>query len=112
MCILPSLRYHNLLKEDIENLPQNLDFFITYQQMDNLYTLFKYRSTDEELQRRPKVWYCAQKQFTQTKSHRSAETVYIAKKMIKLAPVGKNYPKLMETRGMLQTQVVFVVAFF
>ena len=44
MCFLPNCRYHIILIGDIKELLQKLDgFCFNYQQVDCLYTLFKYR---------------------------------------------------------------------
>ena len=43
-CFLPSCKYHILLLGNVEELLKNLDTFcFTYQHVDCLYTLFKYR---------------------------------------------------------------------
>ena len=43
-CFLPSCKYHILLLENVEELLKKLDrFCFTYQHVDCLYTLFKYR---------------------------------------------------------------------
>ena len=43
-CFLPSCIYHILLLANVEELQRNLDTFcFTYQHMDCLYTLFRYR---------------------------------------------------------------------
>ena len=44
MCFLPSCKYHILLHGNVEELLKKLDTFcFTYQHVDCLYTLFKYR---------------------------------------------------------------------
>ena len=44
MCFLPNCRYHIILIDNIKELLQKLDAFcFNYQQVDCLYTLFKYR---------------------------------------------------------------------
>ena len=43
-CFLPACKYHVILLENVEELPKKLDTFcFTYQHVDCLYTLFKYR---------------------------------------------------------------------
>ena len=43
-CFLPSCKYHILLHGNVEELLKKLDTFcFTYQHVDSLYTLFKYR---------------------------------------------------------------------
>ena len=48
MCFLPSCKYHILLHGNVEELLKKLDTFcFTYQHMDCLYTLFKYRLSEK-----------------------------------------------------------------
>ena len=48
MCFLPNCRYHIILIGNIKELLQKLDAFcFNYQQVDCLYTLFKYRFSDK-----------------------------------------------------------------
>ena len=43
-CFLPACKYHIVLHGDVQELPKKLDTFcFTYQHVDCLYTLFKYR---------------------------------------------------------------------
>ena len=44
ICFLPNCRYHFLLFDNVEEFPQKLDLFcFTYQHVECIYTLFKYR---------------------------------------------------------------------
>ncbi len=52
-CFLPSCKYHILLHENVEELLKKLDTFcFTYQHVDCLYTLFKYRFSGKVIMQR------------------------------------------------------------
>ena len=51
-CFLPACKYHFVLLGNVQELLKKLDTFcFTYQHVDCLYTLFKYRSSRKLLQR-------------------------------------------------------------
>ena len=56
-CFLPSCKYHILLLGKVEELLKKLDTFcFTYQHVDCLYTLFKYRFGGKVFAKRGKVF--------------------------------------------------------
>ena len=56
-CFLPSFKYHILLLGNVEELLKNLDTFcFTYQHVDCLYTLFKYRFSGKVVAKRGQVF--------------------------------------------------------
>ena len=56
-CFLPSCKYHILLLGNVEELLKKLDTFcFTYQHVDCLYTLFKYRFSGKVIAKRGQVF--------------------------------------------------------
>ena len=56
-CFLPSCKYHILLLENVEELLKKLDTFcFTYQHVDCLYTLVKYRFSGKVIAKRGQVF--------------------------------------------------------
>ena len=70
-CFLPSCKYHVILLGNVEELLKKLDTFcFTYQHVDCLYTLFKYRFSEKLLQRVVKCLITCNKQLTLIKETR------------------------------------------
>ena len=56
-CFLPNCKYHIILHGDIEELLKNLDTFcVTYQHVDCLFTVFKYRFSGKVIAKIGKVF--------------------------------------------------------
>ena len=56
-CFLPSCKYHILLHGNVEELLKKLDTFcFTYQHVDCLYTLFKYRFSGKVIAKREQMF--------------------------------------------------------
>ena len=56
-CFLPYCKYHLILLGNVEELLKKLDtFYFTYQQMDRLYTLFKYRCSGKAIAKSGQVF--------------------------------------------------------
>ena len=54
-CFLPACKYHNILLGNVEELLKKLDTFcFTYQHLDCLYTLFKYRYSGKVMAKKDK----------------------------------------------------------
>ena len=61
-CFLPSCKYHKLLLGNVEELLKKLDTFcFTYQHVDCLYTLFKYRFSGKVIAKRGQVFHNVQR---------------------------------------------------
>ena len=70
LCFLPNYTYHDILIRDIDELIQKLEaFFFTYQHVDCLYSLFKYRihSAEKSLPRVDKCLTMCKEQSTLNK---------------------------------------------
>ena len=57
LCFLPTCKYHIVLLEDVQELLKELDTFcFTYQHVDCLYTLFKYRFSGKNIAKSGQVF--------------------------------------------------------
>ena len=68
-CFLPACKYHTILLGNVEELLKKLDTFcFTYQEVDCLYTLFKYRFSGKVLAKNGQVFDNVQRavDFNQT----------------------------------------------
>ena len=64
-CFLPACKYHNILLGNVEELLKKLDrFYFTYQHVDCLYTLFKYRFIEKVIAKSGQVLITCNGQLT------------------------------------------------
>ena len=83
-CLLPACKYHNILLGKIEELLHKLDTFcFTYQHVDCLYTLFKYRFSGKIIAKSGKVFDNVQKAISFNQRKRGMDKMpSIAKKRL------------------------------
>ena len=83
-CPLPVCKYHNILLGEIEELLHKLDTFcFTYQHVDCLYTLFKYRFSGKIIAKRGNVFDNVQRAISFNQGKRGVEKMpSIAKKRL------------------------------
>ena len=84
MCFLPNSRYHIILRGNIKELPQKLDAFcFNYQQVDCLYTRFKYRFIGKNVIKSGQIFDNLQKAVHFNQENRGVERMpSIAKKRL------------------------------
>ena len=79
-CSLPASKYHNILLGEIEELLHKLDTFcFTYQHVDCLYTLFKYRFSGKIIAKSGNVYDTVQREISFNKGNKMPS---IAKKRL------------------------------
>ena len=83
-CFLPACKYHIILLGEIEELLHKLDTFcFTYQHVDCLYTLFKYRFSGKNIAKSGNVFNNVQKAISFNQRNRGVDKMpSIAKKRL------------------------------
>ena len=107
MCFLPNCRYHIILIGNIKKLLQKLDAFcFNYQNVDCLYTLFKYRFIDKIVIKSGQVFDNLQRTVQSNQQSRGVDRMpSIAKKRLLRKKYKKHLlssfqkAKSMQTRG-------------
>ena len=104
-CPLPACKYHNILLGEIEELLHKLDTFcFTYQHVDCLYTLFKYRFSAKIIAKIGNVFDNAERAISFNQRNRGVDKIpSIAKKRLLRKKFKQHFMSALQKNKSTQT---------